>query len=290
MKTGATLGRALVTILCLLLAACGRKIDAKSRFTKDCAAAILASDPHLKVETVNDLELRVSAPGREPYSLLLANAYADAEADPTLKSSVIQKYVAAALERARVGNLPFDRNLVVPVIKDRAWLQDMAAFQKSRGAQEPVRFVYDDFNEELVVVYAMDTPSSVQFLTPKVFEGSGVARSELRAIAVANLRKLLTNIEIHSGPLVSTISAGGDYESSLLLLDEVWSVGKVEVDGDLLVAIPARGVLLFAGSKTPGAVERLSSMSEELSREGGHTLTPTLFVRQDGRFVRWKPN
>jgi len=47
-------------------------------------------------------------------------------------------------------------------------------------------------------------------------------------------------------------------------------------------------VLLFAGSKTPCAVEQLRTLGDKFAKQGGQTLTPTLFVRRDGRFVRWE--
>jgi uncharacterized protein YtpQ (UPF0354 family) len=42
--------------------------------------------------------------------------------------------------------------------------------------------------------------------------------------------------------------AGGQYESSLLLAENIWSSGQIEVDGDVVVAVPAKDALLVTGS------------------------------------------
>src|SRR5262249_50755495 len=127
------------------------------------------------------------------------------------------------------------------------------------------------------------------YLVPKTLEQTGVARAELRALAIANLKRLLPRMEIRHGPLVSMIMAGGDYEPSLLLLDEVWSKGQGpgRVDGDVVVAIPASGVLLFTGSRNRAGVARLREVATKVVNERSHSLTDTLFVYRDGRFTRF---
>ena len=51
---------------------------------------------------------------------------------------------------------------IVPVVKDRQWLADNVRGLRDRGAEAD--FIYDDFNEELVVVYAEDTENRVRYL------------------------------------------------------------------------------------------------------------------------------
>ena len=280
--------RSRLVLLAALACSCDRGMDPKVRFRDDYVAAVRAADSSVQIERVNDLEVRITKPGGKPFTAFLDNAYADVERDPSRRSAVIERYAKAILEGLGQKSALFDRSRVVPVIKDRAWLSDMAAAQKAQGSEKPLELVVDDYNEDLVVVYGLDSPTAIQYVNRSSFEVSGVPRAELRSIAIENLRRLVPNIEVHKGAVVSMITAGGDYEASLLLLDEVWRGDKVSVEGDMLVTIPARDVLLFAGSNTPGAVEQLRTMGDKFAKQGGHTLTPTLFVRQDGRFVPWK--
>jgi uncharacterized protein YtpQ (UPF0354 family) len=281
--------KAPLLILGIVLVACSRSTDSKATFTEEFVAALRSSDPALKVEMVGELEVRVSNANGKPYTIFLANAYAQARTDPSVRADIIKDHVASALESSKKDPLPFDRSVVIPVVKDRAWMSEIIAFQKSRGTEDPIEFVYDDYNDELVCVYAMDMPSTIRYVTPKDLQASGTSKTELASIARANLRRILPPVELHSGPLVSMVTCGGNYEASLLLLDEVWTGDTVMVEGDLLVAIPSRDVLLVAGSKVAGAPEKLRAMAEKIVGEGGHSLTSEVFVRRDGRFVRWKP-
>ena len=75
-----------------------------------------------------------------------------------------------------------------------------------------------------------------------------------------NLSRLLPKIEIRPGSDgVLLISAGGEFDASLLLADNLWSGGQVKVDGDIVVAVPAKDVLIATGSNNapgPGASAR----------------------------------
>lgn len=99
-------------------------------------------------------------------------------------------------------------------------------------------YAHDDLNKELVVVYALDDATRVRYLTAR--DVSALDRVELKALALANLKRLLPKIEMRNDGDVAIVSAGGDYEASLLLLDDIWSGGQIQMNGDIVVAIPAR--------------------------------------------------
>jgi uncharacterized protein YtpQ (UPF0354 family) len=88
------------------------------------------------------------------------------------------------------------------------------------------------------------------------------------------------------------ITADGSYESSLLLLDDLWSKGDVpaKVDGDVVVAIPARDLLFFTGSSNPAGVARLRELAAKYVKQASYRLTAALFVYRDGRFTRFDSN
>jgi uncharacterized protein YtpQ (UPF0354 family) len=110
-----------------------------------------------------------------------------------------------------------------------------------------------------------------------------VERPELRALACENLKRLLPKIERHGTGGVYMVTAGGDYEASLLLLDSIWSGGEMEVKGEVVVAIPTRDLLLVTGSKDSEGIEKVKRMVKEAS-SGAYRLTQKLFVYRSGRF------
>ena len=66
------------------------------------------------------------------------------------------------------------------------------------------------------------------------------------------------------------LKAGGDYEASLLLFDDIWRDGQVKVDGDIVVAVPAKDVLLVTGSNNLKA-SRFAPCSPPSSRRSHAT-------------------
>jgi uncharacterized protein YtpQ (UPF0354 family) len=119
-------------------------------------------------------------------------------------------------------------------------------------------------------------------------EDTGVERAALRALAVDNLKRLLPKVEMRAhDDVFSMISAGGDYEASLLLFDDIWSSGQITVNGDIVVAIPAKDVLLVTGSRNRKGLEAVRKLTAEFAAKERYRLTESLFVFRKGRFVKF---
>lgn len=251
-------------------------------FTQEFLTALQRALPSHTVSVTGPLRLVLKNSQGEESTASLDNAFNEYLQDPTAKLAIIERYVASLAETSQPTE-PLRPQQIVPVIKDASWLQDM----KRAGGEGMAEQVFEDFNGDLVVVYAEDTPSSTRYFSPDDLQKSGIGRSELRALAVSNLRRLLPPTEIHGGPLVSMLTAGGDYVASLLLIDDLWSSGQLKVDGEIVVAVPTRDVVLFTGSKNDEGVAKLRAMAHKAVSEGSYALTDRLFVYRDGRFQRF---
>ncbi len=282
-------------LLHLLLAAIGcfagcSKSDILSpgQFTREFAESLRRSQPGLNVVVVRDLELKVtSGDGRESTSFL-DNAYATYKQDPKAKADVIQRFVAAGLDTVGRMRDGVDRSRIVPIIKDRPWLEETRRAMLSRGAKQVPEQVYEDFNPDLIILYAEDSPKNIRYLGSKDLELAKVARAELRALACENLKRLLPKIERHGTNGLYMLTAGGDYEASLLLLDSIWSDGQMAVQGDIVVAVPTRDLLLVTGSQNPRGIATVRQMVKQAANGGAYRLTQKLFVYRNGRFDVFK--
>lgn len=197
---------------------------------------------------------------------------------------MIQRCVKAGLETFRTIRDGVDRTRIVPVIKDRPWLEETRQALVNRGAKEVPEHLYEDFSPDLIILYAEDSAKNIRYLRPKDLELAMIERSELRTLACANLKRLLPKIERHGTNGLYVITAGGDYEASLLLLDSIWSGSQMDVQGDVVVAIPTRDVLLVTGSQNQQGIEKMKQMVKEASTGGSYRLTERLFIYRDGKF------
>ncbi len=108
----------------------------------------------------------------------------------------------------------------------------------------------------------------------------------MRPLAIRNLLSILPKIEMHGQGGLYMMTAGGDYEASLILADGIWDGGQVKVDGDVAVATPARDLLLICGSRDSAAIAKVREIAAKTAKEASYRLTPALFVRRNGKFQR----
>ncbi|HEY2082276.1 MAG TPA: DUF1444 family protein, partial [Verrucomicrobiae bacterium] len=144
-----------------------------------------------------------------------------------------------------------------------------------------------ELNPELIVLYAEDSPKNMRYLTPADLERANLNRNELRNLASGNLRKLLPKIECHGANGLYMMTAGGDYEASLLLFDSMWTNFQKDVVGEVVVAIPTRDLLIVTGSDDDQGLDKMRQLVQKSYAEGSYRLTQKLFVFRDGKFIEF---
>ena len=255
------------------------------RFTAEVARALGSKMPDAKITVLGALELSVKrAEGRET-TLQLRNRYNEYKTDPGSLGKIVADYYEL-IEKPAVATV--DRARIVPVIKDRAWLADNERGLAARGVKSggmPARLLSETFTDELVILYAIDEANRMRYLMAN--ETIGVERDKLRRLAIENLNRILPKIELHQGGDIAMMTAGGDYEASLLLFDDIWRGGKIKMNGDIVVAVPAKDVLLITGSKSRKGIAGVRELAAKYKAESRYEITDTLFVYRDGRFTKF---
>ena len=280
--------RSLLTFLACIVAS--PNVDAKEplgrlEFTQYVVQQLRNSAPDLTVTVVRDLQLRVVGTDGRETTAFLDNAYKASTRDPDHVADIAADFVAATREQIRPQGPALRREQIVPIIKDRAWKGDILQPTRERtGKANIVLPASEEYNSELLVLYAEDSPGSVRYLLESDLRSLTMSRADLRSLAVHNLVALLTNIEVLGQGGLYMATAGGNYEASLLLVDSFWISEQQKVDGDIVVAIPARDLLVFCGSRDAAAVARLREFAARKAGESSYPITPSLFVRRNGRF------
>ena len=252
------------------------------RYTAEVARGLAAKMPASKVEVVGELELSIKETNGRERRLNLRNLYGDYKNNPATLDAIVDSYYTA-LNKPASGGAAFDHARIVPVIKDRAWLAGHERGLKARGMN--AQFLSEDYNDELVILYAMDEEKRTRYLMAN--EEIGVARKDLRKLAVENLDRLLPSVQLQQAGDVAMMTANGDYEASLLLFDHIWRGGRIKMNGDIVVAIPAKDVLMITGSKSRKGIAAVRELAAKYKAGSRYDITDTLFVYRDGRFVRF---
>jgi hypothetical protein len=258
---------------------------APDAFADEVARRVRALSPDLDVRVVGALELAIGhGDGEGGNRAYLHNAYRMYQGEaPEARDALVDRFVRSFADAAR--GLEPSREAIIPIIKDRGWIAEVGASLQAVGGT-PQEKVHEDLNDELVVVYALDTPSNIAYLLPGMLEELGVRRDELRGLSVRNLRGLLPGIEVHRGPQISMVTADGNYEASLLLFDDLWAREGEKLRGAPVAAVPARDLLLFADGADAEAVAQLRALASKMRDDATYALTDRLFIREG---EGWRP-
>ncbi|MGA2052444.1 MAG: DUF1444 family protein [Opitutales bacterium] len=257
----------------------------RADFTREFVAVLKQTVPTLAVRVIGELELRVATGDGEGSQVFLYNAYDAYQRDPALAEAVFANYALALAQLGAVREDPVDPERIVPVIKDRLWMREtlarVRAHPKYQAGQEQV---FEAYNDELVIFYAEDLPHGIRYLTNESLQKWGLAGESLRPLAVRNLRALLPEVQVLGSGGLYLIAAGGNYEASLLLFETFWRERKLEVQGDYVVALPARDTLLVTGSDDFEGLRRVREAVAQVYPQAPYRLTERLFVRRGEKF------
>ncbi|ADE11348.1 DUF1444 family protein [Sideroxydans lithotrophicus] len=256
------------------------------QFTKVFAKELKKAQPAINLTVKGDLLLIIKDPDGKETTTFLNNAYSQYLLDPTAVDEILKKYITSFVE-ATGKSAPLERTRIVPIIKDRNWIAEIKESVKQRGSKQAPENVYEDFNEELVILYAEDTPTNITYFAPKSLDEIGISRKQLRTLSVANLTRLIPKPQVDAGPLVSMITVGGNYEASLLLFDDLWT-NLSKANGEIVVAVPARDLLMFTGSRNQQGLTKLRELATKYAKESPYHLTDKLFVYRNGHFARFE--
>lgn len=254
-------------------------------FTEHVANRVRAAVPGIEVTVVGDLELAIRTGDDGNNRAFLNNAYQMFLGEsPKYRDALVDRFVQSFAEAAK--GLERSADAIIPVIKDRAWLAETRESMRKMGTDAQEDHVHEDLNDELVVVYAIDTPSNIAYLNPDELDKLGVKREDLRALAVRNLRGLLPGIDVQRGDKLSMVTADGNYEASLLLFADLWARESERMRGAPVTAVPARDLLLFADSADADAVAQLRQVAAQARAEATYGLTDRIFVLGESG---WQP-
>lgn len=278
----------ILLLSCILLSTYGlsaQKLMSGKTFTRLYLNSLQESNPHTQYKILNSLEI-LARNGENEVTHYLDKAYQEYVMHPEEHERIMSRYVMNSIllyiEQAKIK-----RENIVPVIKPRSYLDYLAQLNKEQGAnQEPV---FESYNEDLIIVFAEDQKNSISFFGRKAFEELNISRDTLRMMAIKNLDRILPPMERRGGQGRYMLSAGGDYEASLILMPGIWNQENFPVDGDIVIAIPNRDVLLVTGSNSQEeSLAELEAMCADSYRTGRHAISEKLFIWAGGKFTSWE--
>ncbi len=247
------------------------------------AAEFLALNPSVaSFERVGPGHLAAAGPGGAEVDVYL-DTLVDRLSVPGARRALVLAEFEASLYDALAGAAapaPVPEN-VMPIVRHRDFL---AAVREQAGApggeDAPVsRALAGD----AVALLAYDTPSSIAVMSKESLGLADLSDAAAFALATRNLARRAEALTWREEGGLRVAVLDGSYESSLLLLDGVWSALEADLGGPVAVAVPARDLLVAGRADRPEDVAALRALIANAAFDP-YAVSEEVFVRREGRW------
>jgi len=211
------------------------------------------------------------------------NAYVSYQAEPDSIKKIIGRYVASTADLF-VEKKGVKIENIVPVVKPAEYLKEINSLNKDAKG---ISLITEKYNDQLIIAYAQDSKSSIKYLSEDDFKLLSISRDSLKSVALRNFDKIIPNIQRQGDSGLYIITAGGDYEASLILLSSIWTEKNFPVDGELIIAIPNRDLLMVTGSQNKKGIDKIKEFAEDSYKTGNYPVSEYLFKWTGKRFEKY---
>lgn len=146
--------------------------------------------------------------------------------------------------------------------------------------------IYQNWLANLAVFYVVDAGDNFVFILKRDMP-SDLTVDQLHALAIANLSR---DVDFRFNETVFGgygILAGGDHEAGSLCLDSVWQWCSDQLQDNLVVAVPAKDIVMMVPASDSEQITALKKMVLEYFETGDRLLTNQLFLfdKQEGKWT-----
>ena len=146
------------------------------------------------------------------------------------------------------------------------------------------------------VVYFVDQNDSFAYVNRGDLVDAKMSVELLHVIGLKNLTNLTASTDAQAGLRIVQqdsfwgILLDGNYEASLVLLDDLWNTEEVTklTPNGCVVTIPARDILAFCDAKSGRGIAGLKEVARKIAASGDHQLTSQLLIRKDGKWATFQ--
>lgn len=146
----------------------------------------------------------------------------------------------------------------------------------------------------LGVMYAIDQNDSYIYISNQELRESKIDSYSFYDSAFANIESMFINnkipLKVHDLKHAHALTAGGDFESTILLFDEVWDNHlKHLIPNNAIVAVPTRDVCAFCDSSSLEGINELYQVINNIKEKTQVTISENLLIRKNNQWQLFSP-
>jgi len=231
-------------------------------------------------------ELVIKAVGEKLNVYLLNNCYNDYLNQPDSIKNIISKYLESTKDISGLKK-KIEVTRIIPIIMPGNYLEVMKEKFKQSGFNKELELVYQKYNDQLLIVFGEDEEKRIGYFSKEDFSKLKISRDTLLEFSIKNLKKRISRVNKIGTKGSYGIEAGGNFESSIILFQEFWNKKNFDVDGDIVIAIPNRDILIVTGSNDQKSLDAYEKLAVKSFNEGSYPLSPYLFKWNGKGFERF---
>ena len=251
------------------------KVLAKLKANAAVAKATLRADGCIDALLKTEKEPRVIC--TDNLALLIKNS--------DLPDSVIDDFVERnALAKIDTG--PAQISLLKAAWPVMRATETLDAFDAGlTSGKDPTRLVRDAFAADVSVAYVFDIGQGMRYATEKDLTEMGASHAALTTAAMKNLSDATgeTRWERSGNAMLADFDA--NYNSSLIMLDDLWPEIEKQLGGPIAVGIPSRDSIIAVRTDDAAAVAEIRAA---MNHDYAYAISSKLFKRENGKWVEFK--
>ncbi len=219
----------------------------------------------------------------------LDNAYREYKNSPLEIDDILNRYGSSMLSTISTIDTQYTKESILPIIKDFLFIKNAHDQMQKYDNVKIIPLIYEKLNDVLYIVYAFDTRENIRYLSQNDLKLLKLDKTQLLKIAKNNLLNYLPEIQTQGDTSeLSVVIADGNYEASLLLIDDLWNKNNFPVKGNIVVYIPNRDTVLVTGSDDKINLDKIHEIVYSPNVEWPHIVAEVGFIRSGNTWIEFK--
>ena len=267
----------------------------KTEFTGLYSKSLLARYPQAQIQFSDELTITIKNVNGFEVNKHLGNAYSAYSSGSRPLEVVINEQLAS-FETTVKPETAKTREHIFPVVRSadfiaasKQQLQD-AGF---KGGDLP--FCYEPINQDLFLLYVLDTETGMQYLSPEALEKFGIQREQLNQLGLEYLKMhfaerhaQLEAIDTQGKGKLYRFRVDGNYDASLLVFPTKIAEIAAAIGDTPVIFIPARDTVFIAGKNDADAIEFAAQLAAKGYAELAYAISPFGYVVSEARCERYR--
>lgn len=199
---------------------------------------------------------------------------------------MLNRFLRKRTDDSKKVNQPsIDLNKIYPIIKGKT---SNGTTPDLENIDEPINV---EFVDNLLIYFALDKDDSFAYINKNDLKNIGKQLDEIKTIAIDNLIQYFSRkgVSIEGDENMLMVKFDHNMESSLLLVDSLWTQIIATLNDELIIAVPSRELLLITTKSNDTAINQLREGAIDLYSSGRYKLTQNLLIKcLDGTLKRYK--